>query len=190
MLLTKKVQKVLTTCLLLILTMGSTAQAHRMNVFAYEKGEEIICEATWAGGKKLASGISVSVKQDNNLIANGKTDKQGIFIFPSPDMAKDIFITADSGDGHLAKWLMPAENISSKTQPISLAKSKQTASPSTNDELKEIIRNELSDQLAPIKRHLAAQGSAGPKLQDILGGLGYIIGLLGLAAYYTSKRKK
>ncbi len=56
--------------------------------------------------------------------------------------------------------------------------------------LEEVVNMALERQLAPIKEMLTELTIRQPTLPDILGGLGYILGLFGLWAYFLSKRKK
>jgi nickel transport protein len=56
------------------------------------------------------------------------------------------------------------------------------------DELQALIEASLDKKLAPIL-HRLGDLAPGPSLSDILGGIGYIIGLVGLAAYLRSHRK-
>jgi hypothetical protein len=51
------------------------------------------------------------------------------------------------------------------------------------DELETVVGRVVDAKLAPIRQALARQETQGPRLQDIIGGLGWIIGLLGIAAY-------
>ena len=48
----------------------------------------------------------------------------------------------------------------------------------------------LSRELRQIKREIALlkQGSQSPGLQEIFGGIGYILGLFGIAAYMISRK--
>ena len=48
----------------------------------------------------------------------------------------------------------------------------------------------LDKKLAPILRTLAEMQEQKIRLTDVLGGLGYIFGLVGVAAYFNSRRKK
>ena len=41
----------------------------------------------------------------------------------------------------------------------------------------------LDQKLAPVRRMLSEQTQKGPGLQEIIGGLGWILGLVGLAAW-------
>jgi len=56
------------------------------------------------------------------------------------------------------------------------------------EQLTRIIESTLEKELAPVKRSLAKQQEQKTSLQDILGGVGYIIGLAGIAAYFKSKK--
>ena len=55
-------------------------------------------------------------------------------------------------------------------------------------QLEQIIEQVIEKELSPIKRILAENSEQKLKLQDILGGLGYILGLAGIAAYFQSKK--
>lgn len=48
----------------------------------------------------------------------------------------------------------------------------------------------LDKKLAPIMRTLAEMQEQKIRLTDVLGGLGYIFGLVGVAAYCSSRRKR
>ena len=55
------------------------------------------------------------------------------------------------------------------------------------DELEAAMGRIMDAKLAPIRQALARQETQGPRLQDIIGGLGWIIGLLGIVAYMKRK---
>jgi nickel transport protein len=55
-------------------------------------------------------------------------------------------------------------------------------------ELQALIEQSLDKKLAPIL-HRLGNLDQGPSLSDIIGGIGYIIGLVGLAAYFNARRK-
>ena len=46
----------------------------------------------------------------------------------------------------------------------------------------------LERHLAPLRRDLAAGSEAGPGLRDIVGGLGWIMGLVGAGLYFSRRR--
>lgn len=58
-----------------------------------------------------------------------------------------------------------------------------------NAELEALIGKTLDAKLAPIKQALARQEKDnGPSLRDIIGGIGWIFGLFGVAAYMKHRR--
>jgi nickel transport protein len=56
--------------------------------------------------------------------------------------------------------------------------------------LDEVVNKALARQLAPITEMLTEMTIHKTTLPDILGGIGYILGIFGLWAYFLSKRKK
>lgn len=56
--------------------------------------------------------------------------------------------------------------------------------------LEEVVNQALERQLAPVKEMLTELTIHRTSLPDIIGGIGYILGIFGLWAYYLSKRKK
>lgn len=56
------------------------------------------------------------------------------------------------------------------------------------EELETIVDAALERHLAPLRRSLAAASEAGPDLKDIVGGLGWIMGLVGIGLYFSRRR--
>ena len=57
--------------------------------------------------------------------------------------------------------------------------------------LRAIISQELQQQLSPIRRALAEQGQdASPRLRDIVGGIGWLLGLGALGQWYARRNRK
>jgi nickel transport protein len=52
-----------------------------------------------------------------------------------------------------------------------------------------VIEKALDKKLAPIMRTLAEMQEQKIRLTDVLGGLGYIFGLVGVAAYFKCKKQ-
>ncbi|MCU0605015.1 MAG: hypothetical protein MUC33_20405 [Desulfobacterales bacterium] len=52
------------------------------------------------------------------------------------------------------------------------------------------LEKALDKKLAPILRTLAEMQEPKIRLTDVLGGLGYIFGLMGVAAYFNSRGKR
>jgi len=56
--------------------------------------------------------------------------------------------------------------------------------------LDKALEKVLDKKLAPILRSLAEMQEPKIRLTDVLGGLGYIFGLMGVAAYFNSRGKR
>jgi nickel transport protein len=70
---------------------------------------------------------------------------------------------------------------SSSAAPDTVAKPK---------ELEAIIESILDKKLKPITRMLADIRQKGPTVADVFAGIGYIFGLVGIAAYVHSRKKR
>ncbi len=203
--------RLLLITVMLIILSALPAQAHRMRVFAYESDGEIISEAKFGSGRP-AKGVDIRVEgADGQLLITGVTDDQGISRLPLPAMAKekgsDLTIIADAGEGHRGSWLLTADDYQGKNRghvPDSpadgaaapgLPGKTQTAAENKKQpvldyaDIEEIVQKSVAAELAPVKRMLAAEQQRSITLQDIFGGIGYIIGLAGIAAYFQTKRK-
>jgi nickel transport protein len=184
------------------------AYSHKMRVFAYGEGDTISGEAAFSGGR-MAKGIDIIVEDSKTgeKILETRTGEDGTFSFAVPDIARsgrlDLRIIGEGGDGHRGEWLLAAADylvlddrghvdqpIKQNPQKAASPKSRApSAAPSCDkEELSAIVDAALARQLAPIKRSLAEQSERRVSIQDILGGLGYLIGLAGIAAYFRSKR--
>jgi nickel transport protein len=59
----------------------------------------------------------------------------------------------------------------------------------TEERLRAVVEEIVGRKLAPVKKQLAEAQSGGPSLAEVIGGIGYIIGLVGIAAYFSARRK-
>ncbi len=57
------------------------------------------------------------------------------------------------------------------------------------DEIQTAIENALDKKLKPIMKILAETQTQKPSLPEIIGGIGYILGLMGVGAYFHYRRK-
>ena len=194
--------------LVLIPALCRPCLAHKVRIFAWQEGDTIITESKFSGGR-VAQDATVSVIDiaDGQTLLTGKTDTDGIFKFAMPKTAgPELQIIVDGGDGHKNSWDFTLEGsaatsdsiiapaVANATSPAPLtAGAEQSKGPSlpaiTAVELNQIIDAALDKKLAPIKRTLAENSEKGPSLQDILGGIGYILGLTGIAAYMQARKK-
>ena len=195
----------------IIPVMVSSALAHRMNVFAWVDGDTVHVESKFAGGKKVKAGKIVVMDSQGNEILSGITDDQGEFSFTIP-MRTGLKIVLIAGQGHRAEWTIPASEMEglplgtdvTGTTETTMQSQKQTIASELSAEVKPVsstpvlklqdveavIETVLDRKLKPVTKMLAEAHHEGPTVRDIFGGIGYILGLVGIAAYVHRRKKK
>lgn len=161
------------------------AQAHKVTVFAWVEGEAIHTQSKFSGGKKVRGGKIEVFDQSDHKILEGATDDQGDFSFSRPQKATTLKIVLTAGMGHSNHWLIDTgEPGAEQTAPNPSPREPQPVDeehvhfdPRT---IERIVERAVEKNLAPIKAQIADQAWG---LRDIVAGVGYILGLMGLASY-------
>lgn len=174
---------------------SQSVHAHKVIVFAWVEGDTIHTESKFSGGKKVNQGTINVFDPAGHLLLNGKTDQNGVFSFKIPKI-DDLLIELLAGAGHKSTWTVSASDMGGQAStPSSQVKADVPEKGVTSyknsinqDELEAVIAKVMDQKLAPIKKELAASKNSGPDVRDILGGIGYIIGLVGLGAYMRFKK--
>lgn len=131
----------------------------------------------------------------------------------------DLLIVANGGEGHRGEWLLEAKEYApaasadsvpagataaaapaaaSSQEPTASAEAvtqtaQQAAMPSagvSEQQLRRIVAEEMSKSLSPIRQSIAESLDPEPTLRDILGGIGWLLGLAGIAAWAQSRRSR
>ena len=187
-----------------------TANAHKLRIFAWPEADIIYGETAFSGDRKPKNAeITVQNAANHTVLLSIRTDEQGKFSFTVPQKAVaehlDLLLVVNAGEGHRGEWPMPAAeylNLSSTPKTMSVTESPptvtqkvlssaaETATTVVIDEqlLRRIVAEELENKLTPLVRILAESKDNSPDLQDILGGIGYILGLAGLFAWLKAKK--
>ncbi|MBU1003388.1 MAG: hypothetical protein KKE73_12820 [Proteobacteria bacterium] len=191
------------------------AQAHRSNIFAWAEGDTIHCECAFSGGKSaMGAPIRVLDNATDILLTEGRTDDAGLWSFAIPDAARkarmDLKLELLAGEGHRGEWIITAEEYLGAAGSESATASTTGVAPAPDasgvaappvsatagsaalslDEatLRRIVEEALDKRIAPLNHKLAAMSDPGPTTKDVFGGIGYILGLFGIAAYFKSKK--
>jgi nickel transport protein len=187
----------------LFLVVASPLEAHRVTIFAWVEGDTVYTESKFPGGKKVNKGKIIVYDLKGNRLLEGTSNAQGEFAFKIPEK-RALRIVLQAGVGHRAEWIVPLEEIKGITADSAEALSnastgaKETAkqvlpSPMSNfesNDVERIVEEALDRKLKPIIKILMESRDRGPTLKDILGGIGYILGLVGVASYFHYRRKK
>jgi len=169
--------------------LATPALAHQLYVFAHARGSMIQGEAYFRG-KIPARNLEVkAIDPDGRTIGQTSTDEQGKFRLEAKYRCEHRLIVA-TGDGHGAEFTVTAAQL-----PHSLP----TRGPATHDHLSP---NEgrrppgENQQLEVIRAEVAAlrdelqQYEQRTRIRDVLGGIGYIVGLSGISFYFLGVRRK
>ena len=182
---------------------ATSAHAHKVRIFAWQEGNMIYTEAKFSGGRPAQKAkIFVEHPVTGETLLSGLTDEEGNFQFTVPNPhPEQLNIVVDGGDGHKNSWTHTLETseqkaveASAETPPIIGQEKRlpppEAAAPEVElGQLQNILEAVIDKKLGPIKKSLAEMRDPGPSLQDILGGIGYILGLAGIAAYFKSKKQ-
>ena len=198
---------ILATCLALAATLclAAVSEAHKVNIFAYVDGNSVVTDSGYSRSKRVYDGVvEVYDAASGTLLLSGNTDTDGKFTFPIPDEARekhmDLRLLLKAGTGHQADWTVKYSEYGEAPAPATEAVSTDAAAtesvpvavgtPATGGvssaEVDAIVRR----QLEPVKTMLAELNQSGPSVTEILGGIGYIFGLFGIAAYMKSRQKQ
>lgn len=177
------------------LCMPDGAEAHRTNIFAWVEGDTVHTESKFSGGKDVQGAVIVVFDEEGNELLKGRTDDTGRFSFPVPATASGLRIVLEAGMGHRGEWRLSSAELGrtgqpqtplsggSGSAPVETVVPPLSQSTLSEERLRRIVDEALEEKLQPLFRFLAESRQDKTSFSDILGGIGYIVGLVGLAAY-------
>jgi len=175
------------------------AMAHRVTIFAWVEGDKIFTESKFSGGKRVNQGDVIVYDSEGNQLLKGKTDDKGEFSFEIPKKTS-LKIVLMAGMGHRGEWTIPVSELEDVAGPqIEITSSrkavrKKTGKPPevshlSSNEIRLTVEEAIDKRLKPVMKILVALRENRPTFRDIFGGIGYILGLVGIAAYFNYRRK-
>lgn len=167
-------------CLILGLLGSGEILAHKVKLFATGEGEIIKGYAYFVGGGPVVNS-SVRVKTaTGQLIGEVVTDGSGQFLYPKGEQPTYVFelVTAD---GHRADY--EVNFVRSKVSAESVPKSQEVISDVENEHryCQEEL-GQLEQQIAELRAQLNGYEDK-VRWHDVLGGIGYILGIMGIIGY-------
>ena len=186
--------------ILFLVFISSSTYAHRINVFCWVDGQNINCYSKFSTGSPVVEG-TYKVFKGNKLIFEGKGDKKGNFTYKIPSNIlknpEDLKFVCIAEMGHKNFWivkkeeLIPSksndENIESEDVEEDTNTEKVTSKAIDYKKLNRLFKKTIEQELAPIKRDLAELKEPKIDFRDVLGGIGYIIGFMGIIMYFKSR---
>lgn len=180
---------------------GAPAGAHAVYIFAWAEPGRICTDSYFSKKSKVRDGEVSMRGAVGDLLAEGRSDSNGIACFAVPEhiraggqgAVEDLLFVVLAGQGHRAEFLLPAAQVEQAlvpsgtgTEPASSPGSFASggAAPTTPS-----APVETSPGGAPPPESAGIHAPEGPRLRDILGGLGWIVGLAGIGAWWTSRKR-
>lgn len=184
---------------------ASPALAHKLKVFATANGA-LVEGYVYLGGGTRPAGVPVTVTVEGTPVVHLTTGDEGTFRFTAT-VRTDHTITATI-DGHRGHWTvrgdelptsLPTPGATSKAPPANTTAAPQptappettpgTEAPLTDDAaLEALIEQAVARQVGPLRAEMQSWRED-VRWRDAAGGLGWILGLAGLAAWVSALRK-
>jgi len=178
---------------LLIISINRPVLAHKVMIFAWVEGDTVFTESKFSGGKKAMNVQVLVFDKEGEQLLEGKTDNKGEFSFKVPKLT-DLRIVLNAAVGHKAEWTMPESELRESCGDLGSKKADESFQPTTaglsKEEIKELVEESLDRKLRPIIKIMKESQSKGPSVTEIIGGIGYIFGLMGVVIYFRNRRKK
>jgi cobalt/nickel transport system permease protein len=177
--------------ILILIAISSQALAHKVNLFAWYDGKMILSEGYFSTGTKAVNSTIMVLDSEGKEVFNGMTDKKGEFSFKPPRNG-EYRLVLEAGMGHRAEALVSVQDTESEgAAPEAGQAAKDTYNGTvtlTNAEFEQILDRKLN----PIKEQLLRLAEQGNRVcfRDVVAGLGYIAGLMGLAIYLAQRKRK
>ena len=199
--------------IIFVILFDMPAFAHKVTIFAWVEGDTVYTRSKFSKGKRVKNSSVIVFDSDGNKLLEGKTDEKGEFSFKIPKKTA-LKVVLKASMGHMAEWTIPVEEInpedvSNNSEPESdikdsyeISSSPQTINSGTDlsvlseshgiskQEIKKLIDESLDRKLLPVMNMLTDLYRGGPGQTEIIGGIGYIFGLVGVAMYFISRRKR
>jgi len=209
----QKANALLMACLVTLVWSAPAAWAHKVSVFAYVQGDAIVVEGFF-GGKSKAMDCGVEVlDQQGAKLKEGKTDSNGFFSFPIADLGAasgPIRFTLTAGMGHMADYTLAAADLPSGTKttnapdprpvvekvPAQRSAVAQEIQPQDAAVIKKMVEDAVKAQLEPLVTMLGSQHKLlleqkdkSPSITEVIGGIGWIFGIVGVWAYFAGRKE-
>lgn len=185
------------------------ASAHSIRCFASADGATISGYAWFGGGKRVLNVPYRAEAPDGTVLQQGQTNDNGEFSF-TVKVRCDILVVVDAGSGHVARFTVKAASLPASLPEYgkaadaaqvsapapAVAKESDTAeagavaaAPVAEAELARLIAREVRAQIEPLRGDLEEYKEA-QGMRDIIGGIGYLVGVCGIAFYFLGVRRQ
>lgn len=183
----KSILSVVVLCVIL----PEIAFAHGVKIFAAAEGDLVKGYVYYAGGSRIQNAEIIVLGPDDKKLGQVKTDADGSFAYKTDLVIEHRFVMQTS-HGHRAEVAVPARVASQEKQIGSAARSYTKSfdlHTKNNKDLEEMINKVVEHEVNTVREQLALHDEK-VRLRDIIGGIGYIFGLVGIAGFFQGRKKR
>ncbi len=199
-------------CILLaIYLLPTVAYAHKVSIYAYGEDGMVFAEGYFSDGTRTRNSlIEVFDAKTGEKLLGGKTDNEGKFSFKIPK-ATSLKLVLHASMGHRNDYTLSAKEVKEamglresgvRSQESGVKGRKGESKPQStvpltvtsglsSAEIEAVVNKAMDKKLQPVITILLKlkENSEKPGITEILGGIGYIIGLMGIVMYFKGRRK-
>ena len=168
--------------------------SHAVFLSAHVEGDMIFVEGGFSDGNYCKNAKVTVFDPDGNKLLEGKTNEEGAFSFAPPQKI-DLTVVLDAGMGHRDEFTIAADELpavvngtvaSTRAPPIRDVNSSVQMS---SEEIEAIVDKVVQKRLRPLIQLVAKlERNRRVSVGEIFGGIGYIIGLMGIAMFFKSRK--
>ncbi|MBW1795103.1 MAG: hypothetical protein JRJ38_11865 [Deltaproteobacteria bacterium] len=201
-----RISKVTVFFLFTVLYLAMTvpcALAHKVLLTAYVEGDTVFVEGGFSDGTPCKNAKIEVFDPSGNKLLEGKTNEDGEFSFKPPQKT-DLKLVLNAGMGHRAEYIVPVDELPDMTSrqtakaeamPALATESRKPRGASEAvaridlKEIEAIVDRVIQRRLRPLIQLVAkSQRKTGFSPTEIFGGIGYILGLMGIAIYFRHRK--
>ncbi len=188
--------KIQVLLLLLIACVTAESFGHNIQIFAGNEGTEISGYVYFSDGGRVRDANVKVFTNEGELILQTRTNQEGVFRFTA-NQGMDLTVVADTKDGHRAEWSVRANEIPESLPDPTVWKeghSDPTLANGKNGNLE--LRRMIREELRPLEAQFTRRNEEFERFRneirwrDIVGGIGYLIGIAGVACCLRGRRQR
>jgi len=184
--------------LLALALFSGPLQAHLLKVFAATEGDRIDGSVYYVGGAKAEGAAVVIRTPEGRILAELSTDADGGFVFSVSEHI-DHLITAETLEGHQGSWTVSAGELAGEMPtPVGIAVPSATGAAETGgmsgavgplgSSLETLVEGAVARQIRPLREQIL-EHEARVRLRDLLGAIGYTVGVVGVVLWWRARRE-
>lgn len=165
----------------IFLFLAFSLYAHRVDVFPYVEGNKFIVEGYFSDGTP-AKNSKVEIYKGKEKIEEGKTDSEGIATFPVNKIKGKVKIVLIASMGHRAETTYSMEEGEEKKEVkeeknVEKVKEGKYSGKKIDKEIEFAVEKAIKPLIKMMEEEKRRT-----KFSEVIGGIGYILGIFGIIA--------